>query len=171
VDKLEATHINKCIISTQQWKNEYIISWNYNIIFTWRFITQQSWWKNLHHKLHKNVPDVMWQNSHWVLCYMIWKEICIQVRKIFTTSLKYHTSKASKDKKLKVRDVHMNIVHINGVHNDHEHKQEYLKSSVTNNDELDTNKYYFRLPRKNHLVCQDKWSLIYMLEVVFDGNK
>jgi len=31
------------------------------------------WWKNLHHKLHKNVLEVMWQNSHWVLCYMIWR--------------------------------------------------------------------------------------------------
>jgi len=26
VDKLKATHINKCIISIQQWKNEFIIS-------------------------------------------------------------------------------------------------------------------------------------------------
>ena len=33
----------------------------------------ESWWKNLHHKLHKNVLEVMWQNSHWVLCYMIWR--------------------------------------------------------------------------------------------------
>ena len=49
MDKLEATHIDKCIISTQQWKNEYIISWNNNIISPWRFITQESWWKNLNH--------------------------------------------------------------------------------------------------------------------------
>ena len=33
----------------------------------------ESCWKNLHHKLHKNVLEVMWQNSHWVLCYMIWR--------------------------------------------------------------------------------------------------
>jgi len=50
-------------------------------------------------------------------------------------------------------------------------KQEYLKSSVTNNDELNAKKYSFGLQRKNHLVCQNKLSLIYMLEVVFDGNK
>jgi len=36
----------------------------------------------------------------------------------------YHTSKASKDKKFRVQNVHMNRVqniHMNGVHNDHEH--------------------------------------------------
>jgi len=35
-------------------------------------------------------------------------------------------------------------------------KQEYLKSLVTSNDELDGNKYSFGLQRKNHLVCQNK---------------
>ena len=50
-------------------------------------------------------------------------------------------------------------------------KQEYLKSSVACNDELDAKKYSFELQRKNHLVCQDKWSLIYMLQVVLEGNK
>lgn len=50
-------------------------------------------------------------------------------------------------------------------------KQEYLKSSVTSNDELDAKKYSFGLQRKNHLVCQNKWSLIYMLQVVLEGNK
>jgi len=35
-------------------------------------------------------------------------------------------------------------------------KQEYLKSSVACNDELDGNKYYFGLQRNNHLVCQNK---------------
>jgi len=50
-------------------------------------------------------------------------------------------------------------------------KQEYLKSSVSWNDELDAKKYSFGLQRKNHLVCQNIWSLIYMLQVVFEGNK
>ena len=50
-------------------------------------------------------------------------------------------------------------------------KQEYLKSSVTCYNELDAKKYSFGLQRKNHLVCQNKWSLIYMLQVVFEGNK
>jgi len=50
-------------------------------------------------------------------------------------------------------------------------KLEYLKSSVTSNDELDAKKYYFGLQRKNHLICQNKWSLIYMLQEVFEGNK
>ena len=50
-------------------------------------------------------------------------------------------------------------------------KQEYLKSSVTCNNELDAKKYSFGLQRKNHLVCQNKWSLIYMLQVVLEGNK
>ena len=50
-------------------------------------------------------------------------------------------------------------------------KQEYLKSSVTCNDELDAKKYSFGLQRKNQLVCQKKWSLIHMLQVVFEGNK
>jgi len=36
------------------------------------------------------------------------------------------------------------------------HKQEYLKSSDTSNDELDVKKYSFRLQRKNHFVCQNK---------------
>ena len=45
-------------------------------------------------------------------------------------------------------------------------KQEYLKSLVTRND---AKKYSFGLQRKNHLVCQKKLSLIYMLEVVFNG--
>jgi len=49
VDKLEATHIDKCIISIQQWKNEYIISWNNNMVSPWRCIAQESWWKNLNH--------------------------------------------------------------------------------------------------------------------------
>jgi len=35
-------------------------------------------------------------------------------------------------------------------------KQEYLKSSVTCNDEPNAKKYYFGLQRKNHLVCQKK---------------
>jgi len=35
-------------------------------------------------------------------------------------------------------------------------KQEYLKSSITSNIELDAKKYSFRLQRKNHLVCQNK---------------
>ena len=48
-------------------------------------------------------------------------------------------------------------------------KQEYLKSSVTRDIELDAKKYSFGLQRKNHLVCQNKWSLIYMLQV--EGNK
>jgi len=50
-------------------------------------------------------------------------------------------------------------------------KQEYLKSFVASNDELDAKKYSFRLQRKNHLICQNKWFLIYMLQVVFEGNK
>jgi len=50
-------------------------------------------------------------------------------------------------------------------------KQEYLKSSVTSNGELDAKKYTFGLQRKNHLVCQNKLSLIYMLEVVVEWNK
>jgi len=50
-------------------------------------------------------------------------------------------------------------------------KQEYFKSSVTSNDELDANKYSFGLQRKKHLVWQIKWSLIYMLQVIFEGNK
>jgi len=50
-------------------------------------------------------------------------------------------------------------------------KQEYLKSSVACNNELDGKKYSFGLQRKNHLVCQNKWSLIYMLQVVLEGNK
>jgi len=50
-------------------------------------------------------------------------------------------------------------------------KQEYLKSSVTCNDELDAKKYSFGLQRKNRLVCQNKLSLIYMLQVVFEVNK
>jgi len=33
-------------------------------------------------------------------------------------------------------------------------KQEYFKSLVTSNDELDAKKYSFGLQRKNHLVCQ-----------------
>ena len=49
------------------------------------------------------------------------------------------------------------------------HKQEYLKSSDTSNDELDVKKYSFELQKKNHFVCQNKWSLIYMLEVVLNG--
>ena len=60
------------------------------------------------------------------------KEICIQARMILRTSSKYHTSKAFKDKKFKVQNVHMNRVqnvhmigvqnvHMNRVHNDHEH--------------------------------------------------
>jgi len=51
------------------------------------------------------------------------------------------------------------------------HKQEYLKSSDTSNDELDVKKYSFELQKKNHFVCQNKWSLIYMLQVVLQGNK
>jgi len=47
-------------------------------------------------------------------------------------------------------------------------KQEYFKSSVTSND---AKKYSFGFQRKNHLVCQNKWSLIYMLQIVFEGNK
>jgi len=47
-------------------------------------------------------------------------------------------------------------------------KQEYLKSLVTRND---AKKYSFGLQRKNHLVCQNKQSLTYMLQVVFEGNK
>jgi len=35
-------------------------------------------------------------------------------------------------------------------------KQEYLKSSVVCNDELDGKKYSLGLQRKNHLVCQNK---------------
>jgi len=50
-------------------------------------------------------------------------------------------------------------------------KQEYLKSSVTWHDELDAKKYSFGLQRKNHIVCQNKLYLIYMLQVVFEGNK
>jgi len=52
------------------------------------------------------------------------KEICIQARKILKTSSKYHTSKASEDKKFRVQNVHMNSdqnVHMNEVHNNHEH--------------------------------------------------
>jgi len=70
VDKLEATHIDRCIISTQQRKNEYIISWDNKIISPWWFIAQKSWRKNVHHKLHKNVLEVMWQNS--IEFYVIW---------------------------------------------------------------------------------------------------
>jgi len=88
VDKLEATHVNKCIISTQKWKNEHIISWNNNIISPWRFIAQESRWKNLHHKLHKNVLNVMWQNSHWVLCYMILRStMCKQDKRKYAYKL------------------------------------------------------------------------------------
>jgi len=47
-------------------------------------------------------------------------------------------------------------------------KQEYFKSSVTSND---AKKYSFGLQRKNHLVCQNKLSLLYMLQEVFEGNK
>jgi hypothetical protein len=35
-------------------------------------------------------------------------------------------------------------------------KQEYLKSSVTSDIELDAKKYYVGLQRKNHIVCQNK---------------
>jgi len=35
-------------------------------------------------------------------------------------------------------------------------QQEYLNSYVISNDELNANKYYFGLQRKNHLVCQNK---------------
>ena len=48
-------------------------------------------------------------------------------------------------------------------------QQEYLKSFVTSNDKLNTKKYYFGLQRKNHLVCQNKWSFIYLLEVDLNG--
>ena len=52
------------------------------------------------------------------LSFMLYdkKEICIQARKILKTSSKYHTSKASEDKKLRIQNVHMNEVH-----NNHEH--------------------------------------------------
>jgi len=50
-------------------------------------------------------------------------------------------------------------------------KEEYLKLSVACNDELDGKKYSFGLQRKNHLVCQNKLFLIYMLQVVFEWNK
>ena len=50
-------------------------------------------------------------------------------------------------------------------------QQEYLKSSVTSNDELNTKKYSFGLQIKNHLVCQNKLSLFSMLEVVFKWNQ
>ena len=50
-------------------------------------------------------------------------------------------------------------------------KQEYLKSLVTCNNELDAKKYSAGLQRKNHIVCRNKWSLIYMLQEVFEGNK
>ena len=54
-----------------QLKQQYHVSMN---IHCSRIIIEEleSWWKNLHHKLHKNVFEVMWQNSHWVLCYIIW---------------------------------------------------------------------------------------------------
>jgi hypothetical protein len=35
-------------------------------------------------------------------------------------------------------------------------KQEYLKSSVTSDIELDAKKYSVGLQRKNHIVCQNK---------------
>jgi len=37
-------------------------------------------------------------------------------------------------------------------------KQKYLK--LSSNDELDAKKYSFELQRKNHFICQNKWSLI-----------
>ncbi len=47
-------------------------------------------------------------------------------------------------------------------------QQDYLKSYVTSNDELNAKKYSFGLQRKNHLVYQNKWSIIYILEVVLN---
>jgi hypothetical protein len=49
-------------------------------------------------------------------------------------------------------------------------QQEYLKSSVTSNDKLNVKEYSFGLQRKNHLVCQNKLSLIYRLDVVLNGK-
>lgn len=60
---------------------------------------------------------------------------------------------------------------MNKVHNDEEHEpiifleivkycfmehQEYSKSFITKNDEVNTKKYYFGFQRKNHPLCKNK---------------
>jgi hypothetical protein len=37
-----------------------------------RIVVEESKWKTYITSYTKNIFDVMWKNSHWVLCYMLW---------------------------------------------------------------------------------------------------